>query len=301
MMKKIYYYIHIIANIIFTAILWFLQMWEKPNQNYTMNDWPPLFNEIYKSYIWGWNHKLLIGGVCVIFIILINITTTYLSYRSANKKWVRAVMTHLIKQELEPNHENVRITIFKEKYGISFMWSYILNTLLLNRSIHKKKKLLHIHLYNIPNPIKKYLVIYTRVSNPHENGTSTYYHIPHSEEEICGIVSKAHYNKSNCKIETKSIKDITLDHEKLNDYTSYYQTRLKKYMKDNYIDDFDKLRCIHRKSNQLWASPIINDKLGNIWGIIVIDKESDSVFDQNTKNAFMSYTRILGLSLNHIN
>ncbi len=292
----------LLTGFLLTGILWYIQMWTEPIPPY-----PFPFNKsealgvLYKKNLW--DNKIQIGIIIGVLLFVIQLLlATYPKYRR-NKKWVKSYLEHIIFEKFQGDLEHTRITVFNIKPGYSILHKYIWKCFFKNLITHIQKGLFLCQVKLIPNPFKDYLVIYTRRSNPHEVGTSTYFPIASSPEEVCGIASHSLYIGRQYESETNSIKDINIrDYKKIDDIPNRNnRKRVSDYMSANKIEDYNKLRSLHRLSNNVWANPIYG-KNEKAWGVIVIDNESDgvSVF-QNINKDLISYARILEMSLIHIN
>ena len=73
--------------------------------------------------------------------------------------------------------------------------------------------------------------------------------------------------------------------------------------KGNNNELYNRLRCIHRLSNNIYAE-IIYDKHENIWGIFVVDidiNNNNRFFENDDMCNTMSKTvRTISISLNHV-
>lgn len=284
-----------IGSFVFTVLLWLLQMIPEPENEQFKAEHSDVF---MANYNWLWNNKVHIGIFLFIFAaILIVINNLYL-YSKPHKRWLRIYMDHVMKVVFQGEYSTTRITIFKIKYGYQFILSYCVRAFVKCLHSHWKEDLLWEHAKNIPNPFKEYICMYTRCSNPHQKGSSTYFPIAKEVSEISGIVSKCIYNKRIETIETEMISDFFNSKKILKNYTKKEKERIANYAKANNLN-FQKMRCIHRLSNHLYAEPIYDNK-ENIWGVFVVDIESPSsnVISNNHKG-ISNAVQVISLSLNH--
>lgn len=283
-----------IGSVILTIILWWLQMMENPTSD--------AFKKHHSSIIialttFVWENKVSIGFVVSVITILSIILNNILLYNKQQKKWLRAYMNHVMKEIFIGQYETTRITIFKIQYGYQFILSYCWRAFIKCLFSHLYDKLLYEHFKTIPNPFKQYIYMYSRCSNPHQDGSSTYFPIAKDTNEISGIASHCVYSKQVKIIETESISDFFKPCKTFNKYSKTEQKKINKYEKENILK-FEKLRCIHRLSNHLYAEPIYDNK-DEIWGVFIVDIDSQQKEVFANKENISNAVRIITLSLNH--
>ncbi len=288
---------------VLTFILWYIQMWSNPEP---LSQIPFPFQEgdkwasFYKDYLWP--YKIQIGLVISVLLFFLQAFISYYPKQKRYEKWMRSMMTHVLNEKFKGDLEHTRITIFRVKWGYSFLLSYLWDSFVRNFSVNYHDNLMKCRLLLVPNPFKKYLVVFLRKSNPYENGKSTFFPIANSENEVCGIASHSLYIGKSYSVDVDNISDINLrkysELQEMNNGT--FKARVRKYMRENKIKDFNRLKCLHRLSNHVWANPIY-DKNENPWGVVVVDNVSEEASLFATINDdLVSYSRIIQLSVIHL-
>lgn len=249
-----------------------------------------------------WKCKIQIAGIIGLLLFIIQLVVVFCNNENRNRKWIKTILDHILHDKLNNDIEHTRITVFKIKYGYLIVISYIYHCFVANFITHYKHGVLISHLKIMPHPFKKYLVMYSRKSQPYESGTSTFFKVAKSPEEVCGIASHSLYIGKPYRVSTSSISNISLkSFKKIEDLPQGNRRLVKSYMTANKINDFNKLKCFHRLSNQIWANPIY-DKYEVPWGVIVVDSSTDggSIFE-GIEDDLVSYARIIELSVIHLN
>lgn len=284
-----------VGSLVFTVLLWLLQMIPEPENEQFKAEHSDVFMVNYNLL---WSNKVYIGVFLFLFSALMIIINNFYLYSKPHKRWLCIYMDHVMKVLFQGEYGTTRITIFKIRYGYKFILLYCGRAFIKCFWSHWKDGLLWEHVKNIPNPFKKYICMYARCSNPHQGGSSTYFPIAKEATEISGIVSKCIYNKRIETIETDMISDFFTPKKMLKDYNKKERGRIANYEKANYLN-FQKMRCIHRLSNHLYAEPIYDNK-ENLWGVFVVDIESPSsnVISNNHKG-ISNAVQVISLSLNH--
>lgn len=302
-MKK---YLPAIGAIIFTGLLWGLQMIPNPDSKSFVNETYVFSDKFIKSV---WDYKFIIGLIFVLLSIIINVLNIYFQHRNDRKIWLKQYMKHIIKEEFSGEFARTRITIFKTNSGFRYTFPYLVRSYIKCFKSHKEDGLLGVHWKNKPKWSRSYLTMHIRCSTPHEGGSSTCFPIPRDINEVFGIASRCYYSKKTERIETFNISSIVSPNKKFADYTDGEKEKIIKYAKANHMyinGDMDKtygkLRCIHRLSNHLYAE-LIYDKNEEIWGVFVVDIDTDNdneVFNPKLRQIMSKTVRVMSLSLNHI-
>ena len=267
------------------CFLWWLQMMNLPADT----DWG-VFDQLYD---WIWLNKNDIGVLASLFVV----TCLFLANNSNPcKKWLKEYLNDSIRTIFAGDYEKTRVTIFRTRRGYRFIHKYIWHAFVKCLFSHCRDGLFWVHVKAFPNPFKKYICMYVRCSNPHQEGSSTYFKIANKEKEISGIASYAEYSRKARKIETEYISSF---YSLKQEYTPTQAKKIVKYRKANKLTD-EKMSCLHRLSNHLYAEPIFSSK-NEIWGVLVIDIDSPEkdVF-QGKEEAVVGVVKAISLSINHI-
>jgi hypothetical protein len=270
-----------IVSIFFSFLLWHVSTWELINK-------PKIFkllkDEIYSSDIFP-NRIEYTFYLCLFFIVL------RILFFSPNikKKIIQSIISIYIEKNFTSN-ENNRVTIYKAVYGFQFLHKYLWKVLISGLKEHYKKDILWYHIKSMPIPWSKYLVQYTRSGFPYPNGSSTFFLIPNKEEKIQGLTPCVYYKEKAISI--NNLPDLNnIDFKAITELkgNSHNVKNIKKYMKNSHVNNFEKLKSMHRYPTDLFASPLFIDD--NKWGVIILDSvESQS--DENFQ-VFQTYSRII--------
>ena len=245
---------------------------------------------------WLWDSRIICGIVFSIFSFIL-ITIISLTDKPS-KQWLKVYLRYLMSELFNDDISKTRITILKKVSGVRMMLVYFKYILFTCLKQHLKEKTFWLHLKRIPNPFSSYLMIYVRCSNPHPNGSSTYFPIAESSKEVCGLSSYCIYTKCKQVVNTNYISNF---YSPLKDnYNQLESSKIKRYIKDNKINDF-MIKCINRLSNHIIAEPIF-DENENIWGALVVDIDSpeEEVFTTDCENKLSMAIRIISFTLSHL-
>ncbi len=295
-----------VGSILLTGSLWSLQMLPNPDDPQFTNR-TYVFSDQFIKFIS--DNTFAIGFVIMGLSIFFTILNVSLALKSARKKYLKKYLEHVIKEDFGGRFDNTRITIFEVKKGYCYFITYVYRSFFRCFSSHWSNNLLWIHCKNSPQLTKKYLTIYARCSTPHEDGSSTFFPIPNERNKVFGIASMSYLSKKQEKVETVNISQIIKFDKEYVNYSTDEQSQIKKYMQANYmiIDNdtqksYNRLRCIHRFSNHLYAE-VIYDKNEDVWGVFVVDIENDSeerIFTENKCKSMSKTIKAITIFLNHI-
>lgn len=281
-----------ISSVIFAGLLYYFGLCDS---NIGVNDRPWPFNYesmdgLYKDFCMN---KSQIGGFVFCIIIFIHIVS-YINIETGKKKWLRAFLKHVIQQDLGGDQFETRITIFREQMGLYFLPKYIWRCILKRRGLWNR-------LRNMPSPLDKYLVPYIRYSFPDSTPSTSFFKIAkYNSDKEDSIVSLCYKKGRPTICNTSYIQDIELP-EDINNLNKDDLKKIKEYMKDSHMTDYDKLRLIDRKANHLYAVLVQqNEETENMrWGVIVFDKNSETPdnLQDKLKDVIHSYLKITQFSL----
>lgn len=288
---------NIIAQIILPAIVgivWALiGMFAEPDWNQFKIEYGI---KLYPCVKWLWDNRIILGIIISIVIFAIIVIMALIDKPS--KRWLKVYLKHLMSELFNDDYSKTRITILKKVSGFRMMLVYIKHVLFHCAKQHIKEKTFILHLKRTPNLFSDYLMIYVRCSNPHPNGSSTYFPIAESSNDVCGLSSYCLYTKSKQIVNTEYISDF---YTPLRDnYNKFERAKIKQYIKDNKINE-EMIKCIHRLSNHIIAEPIF-DENENIWGALVVDIDSPEkdVFTTDCEDKLSTAIRIISFTLCHL-
>lgn len=214
-----------------------------------------LNSSVYNDIV---NYKFIILIGLIIIMIIVQIRY---QKRCVNdeKKWLKKFLKHLTEQHLAGGNYNTRITIFREKYG----WNFFL--------IHLWKALTskNYPLAAVPKPFKKYLAIYVRYCSLEQPKSHTFFKISKGNKTPGGsMVAECFRTGATLRCVTPSIADIELPRDR-NMLNKTDAKRVKKYMDDSHIKDYETLLGMQTLSNSILAFSINNED--KRWGVMVFD------------------------------
>ncbi len=289
---------------IVTIGYWYISTWDKSvlgdraNYPYPWNI-NVVNNDIYELLL---NKKTTIGISWGILFLIIQVIILYIPISIKRKKFIENTLRHILNQYLKGDISNNRITIFVTKNGYQIVLKYIWQCFIKNLGSHKEKKLINYYVKKFPNLFKKYLVFYSRIGKPYENGTSTFFLVPENENEIDGFAPYVFYHSRKEFVELPDISHIDLKTYAIGDLTNNPNDEIliDKYLKDGKINNFKSLKSFHRFPQHLFATPIL-DKLGIPYGVIVFDsQEKTQDFKANIDN-LNGYCKLTENIINYIN
>ena len=291
-------------SFIFSLGFWYISTWDKSiiyqrvKYPYPWNQ-TVILNDIYETLL---NNKIKIGVIFGITLLIFQSIILYFPLSLKRKDFIKSTLSHIIKQYMKGKISNNRITIYVNKKGYEFFFKYMWNCFIKNRKKHKKKNLLGIYRKELPNLFKRYLVFFGRTGKPFESGTTTFFTVPESPEEISGLVSYVFYHETPKFVELPDISEIDIDNlthiDQINN--EFDRDLVKNYMVLGEVTSFDKLKMFHRLPQHLYATPIYNKK-NKPYGVIVFDSLEKSDDFKNNIDNLLGYCRITESIINYIN
>ncbi len=281
-----------ILSVTFAGLLYYFSLCDK-NLNVDDRPWP--FNTVDLLEVYGifCSNKSKIGGFFFAFILLFH-AVSYISIETGKKKWLRAFLRHVIKQDLGGDQFETRITIFRKQRGIMFWPKYIYRSMLKRKQFWERIK-------NLPNPMVNYLVPYIRYSYPDASPSTSYFSIPkYNNDKACSVVSLCYKKGTSVNIDAPYIQDIELPKNKI-ELTQSERDKIREYQQKTSMSSYRKLRLIDRRANHIFAALIQCDseKDDIRWGVIVFDKNSEDSdnLSERLKNVISGYLKITQFSL----
>ena len=283
---------------------WYISTWEKsiigdvktfPYPWYLTPFTEAFYNGLLKN-------KIKVGIILGISSIVLQAIILYIPISIKRKRFIKATLTHIINQYLNGDITNNRITIYVAQRGYKMYGKYLWRCFVLNIRKHSQRKLLWVYIKNLPKPHRKYLIFSGRTGRPHENGTSTFFLIPESIEEVSGVAAYAFYERKPHFAELPDISSIDFSSVQKIDQLMDENHRdiIEEYMDKGKINSFEKLRMFHRYPQHLFATPI-HDRNNEPFGVIVFDSyEKKLDFNKNLDN-LLGYCKITESIINYIN
>ncbi len=249
------------------------------------------FSSLYSSFC---SKRAKIGGIFLIGIISFHLIS-YVNLETDKKKWLRAFLRHVIKQDLGGDQYETRITIFREQLGIRFWPRYIYRCILKRKNFWRNIK-------HLPSPIDSYLMPYIRYSYPNAIPSTSYFSIPRSNDDIAeSVVSQCYKKGRPVNVNAPYIQNIHLP-DNIEDLDPQDRIQVDEYLSKTFMADYGKLKMIDRRSNHLYAALIQHDnEQDNMrWGVIVFDINSekrDEDIESKLVDVISSYLKITQFSL----
>jgi hypothetical protein len=250
----------------------------------------PVFSRFFNEYLY--RNKLAIAFGLFLIITLI-IISSYLTQRSKLKKQLEGMLDHFIKVNSKALYTNTRITIFKNRNGVACCFSMIFMKIKHGKDLKK---------WPWPHLNRRYLWIYARIGQPNEDSSVTHFLMPKHENEIQGIVAQAAYSKGKiCSrfTEIPSKEDIDDISELISSKSNkYLPEKIKKYMKESYINDPKILTYMNRIAKEIWACTLRRKSDDYIWGVIAFDSDDDNkarFSTQKGENELANNTKIINI------
>lgn len=275
-----------ILVIAFTAILWAMQM--IPAQKEGENFFLPYLRE----------YRYWIAFTSFVLVILYHLYDIFVEREHVQRKWIKKFLRHIVYLDLGGDNYHTRVSILRPKSGyqifIKRVWYFIILRFIENfkeKTWKQSFKQIPIHLFS------KYLIVYQRYSYPQEKKSYTYFR-DYGEN---GVAVKCYREGIDCAVNTTSISDIELP-EKFSDLKGTNLKRVKKYMKDSFIDEknYDSLLTMVKRANNIYATPIIIEQ--KVWGVLIIDNDEQSVvpFKNMIDPVIERYIKLFVFTIGHL-
>ena len=283
---------------------WYISTWDKSvlgNRALYPYPWDinSTLNEKYELLL----HNKIKFGLCWGFVFLIlQCFVIYFPLSLKRKKFIKNTLTHIINQYLKGNVSNNRITIYVCKRGFEIYLRYFWLFFIKNFLKHYRHNLILKYVFQFPKPFRKYLVFSGRTGRPFEDGTSTFFLVPDSEEEISGIAPFVFYERKPKFVELPDINKINIHKLKSIDEIKNEEDRdlVLDYMRNGKVNSFEKLKMFHRFPQHLFATPINNEK-NEPFGVIVFDSLEKTVDFRDNLDNLLGYCKITENIINYIN
>lgn len=236
-----------------------------------------LFSFIFKN-------RLLVAICLGILLEMLILSKDFLYLPSKRAKEIRQTIMETMLEELFENDKmNVRITIFKDVN----LWRKIL--IYLQR------------LFVIEGSWKKfdnYVFVWERLGKEYPDSRTFLRYNSQSQEGCQGIAGFVRQSEIDILVENlPNIEQIKVEElSKKDKNTKRYKT-VTDYMKRSYIDDFDTLKRLHRKSRHIYGNVLTNQQ-GELKGVLVIDSLNDQTpFNNSVLDNIPYYLKLIATTL----
>lgn len=272
--------------IVFTAILWAMQMIPDPKDGEFF--WLPYLR---MSKYW-----IALFSFC--FVIGYHLIDIIIERDKIQKKWIKNFLRHIVCLDLGGENYHTRVSVLRPKWGYQIflkrVWYFLILRFIENfkeKTWKQSFKQLPIHLGT------KYLVVYQRYSYPEEKKSYTYFRV-HGEN---GVAVKCYREGIDCEVNTNRITDIPLP-SNLSELKGVVKRQVKKYMTDSYIgeENYETLLTMVKRANNIYATPIIIDQ--KVWGVLIIDNDEPEVvsFKKKIDPVIDRYIKIFVFTISHL-
>ena len=140
--------------------------------------------------------------------------------------------------------------------------------------------------------------MYQRYSYPKEKKSYTCIRV----KENNGVAVKCYIEGIDCEVRTNCITDIDLT-DTMSKLTPANRKQVNRYMRDSYIeeDNYGTLLSMVKRANNIYATPIINEKQ-QIWGVLIIDNDEQVAvsFREKMDSVIERYIKIFVLTISHL-
>lgn len=277
-MKKLWLTLHCLSIVILPLVAQ-LEAFEVC-QNITIRN-IALFVKPYK--IW-----FILTSVIIIF--LYTIWPRWLRPQKEKNKLIKEMLTRINTELFGGNENDHRITLFKE---ISWFRALIRNYgyMIFHLFRYRKKFLLYLK----PPKFGRYLIVNSRCGRRFKK-SSTMFRVEMNKEEQCeGVVGRIRY--LGLSVHINDLEDISnidiMNYRQKKDMGTSHKKKVKKYMKDGFIPDFNLLKKIHRRARHFYGTVI--EKNEKTWGILLVDSSaSNDPFHKNVQERFNSFAITIG-------
>lgn len=275
-----------ICVIAFTAILWAMQM--LPAQKEGEYFFLPFLRE----------YKYWIALASFILVIIYHLFDLFVEREHIQNKWIKKFLSHIVNLDLGGDNYHTRVSILRPKLGYQIFlkrtWYFIIMRFIENfkqGTWTQSLKQIQIHWFS------KYLIVYQRYSYPQEKKSYTYFR----DYGNNGVAVKCYREGIDCSVNTTCISDIKLP-SRLSDLKGVSLKRVKKYMKDSFIDEknYDSLLTMVKRANNIYATPIIIEQ--EAWGILIIDndEQNEVPFKKMIDPVIERYIKLFVFTIDHL-
>lgn len=239
----------------------------------------------------------------VMWLVVVVAILRFINYCVAKKEIdnvITSVLDEVLSSVYDKDKEHYRATIFKPQVAITFLIPYLYVTFKFWKK-HKNKGVLRGQIVEALKLIsfRNILTISHRRGLPYPNGTTTFFEVVERVGDANGVVSRVFTTGTNYEVELPNINNINLDDINSEDELSRNKkTLIKRYMNKGHIKPFSKLKQIHRRSTNIWATAItsLDEKT---CGVFVIDHNLGKEGARFDDNELLPYAKILNRVLIH--
>lgn len=258
-----------ISGVFLTGLLWYLQ--EVPQDSL---EW---YNQFLNK------NKINIALVALVVTIVAMIVDTYIDYRrqrNAIDQWANSFLKHIVDAHLSGGDFETRISILRPCKGYKLISPYLF--VYPFKAVIKEHHKIKGKAYwkNFPYKIfDDYLSIYARYGYSQRFRSYTHFLITDRKGRQNGLAVKCYNEEISQEVCTVSLAGVRLPK-----YYSCADEKIKRYMRDSYIDKefYSTLLSMNTVANNLYAVPIFYESQ-KIWGVMMIDNDSNKHIHYKTE------------------
>lgn len=222
-------------------------------------------------------HRGTIGGMSAILLAFLQLNVVVLAPRRLKQKLITRILNEIVTRVFDNRRGHHRITVFKRTTWAVAMMSYCYNNFLRHPWDLVKKNEFRRRCNGIPSFAEDHPIIYCRYGQPGETLRTTLFKVPDKEEDVDGIVSSVWFNSLPEKYTLPALDGIDFDStESLQSLSGPDQKLVRKYMEEGHIRNFETLKRMNRRSQNFYASPIL-DADQEMWGVVIIESNDKKV------------------------
>lgn len=272
--------------IVFTTILWAMQMIPAQKEG----------EIFFLSFLR--ENKYWIALISFILVIIYHFYDIFVEHEHIQKKWIKKFLRHIVCLDLGGDNYHTRVSILRPKMGYQIFFKRVFYFIILRFIENFKERTWKQSFKQIPiHWFSKYLIVYQRYSYPQEKKSYTYFRVYGDN----GVAVKCFREGIDCSVNTTYISDIGLT-EKLCELKATNQKRIKKYMKDTFIDEknYDSLLSMFKRANNIYATPIIIEQ--KVWGVLIIDndEQNEVPFKKMIDPVIERYIKLFVFTIDHL-
>ncbi len=215
--------------------------------------------------------------------------------------WLKEFLHYIIMTRLGGNNYHTRATILTVKPGWRIVIPYLMHAFVFGFITNFKRHTWVRKWHNIPIHLATdYLVVYVRDCFP-SNSHHSYTHIRVMDKKDVynGIADKCYREGVVIPVNTTGIDGLPLA-DTLAKNSPEIQSKVKKYMKDSYIDEslYNTIINMNTIANNLYAIPIPRPDR-SIWGVLIFDNNEakNKAFNDELKDGGAYYADIISLTV----
>jgi hypothetical protein len=150
----------------------------------------------------------------------------------------------------------------------------------------------------LPPRYGRYVLASQRVGSENPNPNTYFYYSMMTAKDCQGVAGYVRHQEAEIVIhDLPSINELNLHSITLSDTRSPIARKVKKYMEQGFVSDFETLKRLHIKARHFYGNVLYNNKSEPV-GVLVIDSIQDmSPFDDSAVTKLAHYTKLFSPTL----